>query len=124
MSLENATQFDIVNKEAFIELQKQLLSNNKTLKATEALLLRDSREQKRISLTLSEIEKLPASVKLYRPTGRMFLESERETLKADMENQLKSLASEVEALKKKKEYHQAKLIEAEKGIAELMSQQG
>lgn len=27
-------------------------------------------------------------------------------------------------LKKKKEYHQAKLIEAEKGIAELMSQQG
>ena len=31
----------------------------------------------------------------------MFLESERETLKADMENQLKSLASEVEALKVK-----------------------
>lgn len=52
-----------------------------------------------LSFTDPQVAFLGCAVLIF--LGRMFLESERETLKADMENQLKSLASEVEALKVK-----------------------
>eukprot|EP00246_Nothoceros_aenigmaticus_P017882 TRINITY_DN9047_c0_g1_i3.p1 TRINITY_DN9047_c0_g1~~TRINITY_DN9047_c0_g1_i3.p1 ORF type:complete len:150 (-),score=34.64 TRINITY_DN9047_c0_g1_i3:326-715(-) len=111
-----------VNKEAFVELQGQLVDTASKLKQVQMQMRVKESEKKRASLTLDELQSLPPDTRTYLSVGKMFILDNIADLMELQESKCQECDSSLATLQTSKEYLERQMKELEINFRELMQQ--
>jgi len=108
------------NKEAFLEIQSQMVFANRQLGKLTADVRILEREKRKVELTQEELAQLPSDAKSYKSVGRTFFLVPKNELKQDMAKRIGDFQSDISEVNKQKAYIEKKAQELEKGLKELI----
>merc|ERR1712000_71914 len=118
---EAVANINFPNKEEFVEVQRQLMENNKIKDQTEGKIQLHERAKRRDELTLKELATLnEAKNPTYASVGKMFMLSPLADVKKDVTARLERIDTELEKLKKQRVITEQRVKESEKALQELM----
>ncbi|VDO09733.1 unnamed protein product [Rodentolepis nana] len=108
-------------QKAIIQLKAKTASSNQQKAIINSQIEALSKQIRRSELVTQELHSMPEDVNAYSATGRMFIQKSIPDLITDLATQREEYSKTVEALKKKLDYVNKSLADAQQGLRDLIS---
>ncbi|VDM34058.1 unnamed protein product [Hydatigera taeniaeformis] len=108
-------------QKAIVQLKNKTAASNQQKHLINAQIDALSKQIRRSELVTEEITSLPDSVNTYSSIGRMFIQKSVPDLVKDLSAQREEYNRTIESLKKKLEYVNKSLADAQQGLRDLIS---
>ncbi|KAM3172246.1 hypothetical protein ACTXT7_014958 [Hymenolepis weldensis] len=108
-------------QKAIIQLKAKTASSNQQKAIINSQIDALSKQARRSELVTQELNSVPEDVNTYCATGRMFIQKSIPDLIADLASQREEYNKTVEALRKKLDYVNKSLADAQQGLRDLIS---
>uniref|UniRef100_A0A5K3FCI0 Prefoldin subunit 6 n=2 Tax=Mesocestoides corti TaxID=53468 RepID=A0A5K3FCI0_MESCO len=108
-------------QKAIIQLKAKTISSNQQKSLLNAQIDALSKQIRRSELVAQEITSLPDGVNTYCSVGRMFIQKCIPDLVSELQTQREDYSKSIESLKKKLDYVNESLADAQQGLRDLIS---
>src|SRR3989338_4556316 len=108
-----------MNDKAFNQLQTKLLNTNAKLSEIKGQITEKEFEENRAKITLREIDTLAPTAATYQRVGRMFVLTEQEELRQQLQATLEKSTQDLVTLRSQLQYTEHNLQDLQKNLQEL-----
>ncbi|XP_040564942.1 prefoldin subunit 1 [Lepeophtheirus salmonis] len=113
---------DLELKKAFSEMQTKMMDSKQKMKLSDMQIESLKRSITHAELTDHEISILSENIPIYESIGRMFILSNKDEIKKDLNDKKKKAGEKIKVLENNKDYLERNLKENENSLRELVLQ--